>query len=327
MDIFGRSRIRHLVRDLYRAILGREPDSDGARAYESLIRKIGPERAIPKMLKAFLRSAEYRERADALAVSHINTTLALQGDRLINGRPVGHLVSLGSFCLPSLIFRDNGLRRYSLPFDWIFSTPQMVRDCLADDFAMFLDRRHYRSISHQRKDPGAEHEFYRERYGLPGLFAHRDPTQEPDYLYLTRCVTRFRQLLRSEDAKSFVLIGRANHDLANEFPRLLEALGRATTNFALLCIELLDPTEPGLSALVPVARTGDHALYRFTPSSYNAEGGFLPDKLDEWTLLRLVYRYKLDLKDSPWNSGESPLPTQLGREESSDTQEPEHALP
>jgi hypothetical protein len=327
MEIFSRSRIRHLVRDLYRAILGREPDSDGARAYEALIRKIGPERAIPRMLKAFLGSAEYRERADALAVSHINTTLALRGDQLINGRPVGHLVSLGSFCLPSLIFRDNGLRRYSLPFDWIFSTPQMVRDCLADDFAMFLDRRHYRSISHQRKEPGAEHEFYRERYGLPALFAHRDPTQEPDYLYLTRCVTRFRQLLHSEEPKLFLLIGRANHDLANEFPLLLEALGRATTNFVLLCIELLDPTEPGLSALVPVARTGDHALHRFTPSSYNAEGGFLPDKLDEWTLLRLVYRYKLELKDSPWSGGESPLPAQLALEESSDSQEPEHALP
>jgi hypothetical protein len=109
MEIFGRSRIRHLVRDLYRAILGREPDPYGARAYESLIRKLGPERAIPKMLKAFRRSEEYRGRADALAISYINTTLASQGDQLINGLPVGHLVSLGSFCLPSLIFRDGGL--------------------------------------------------------------------------------------------------------------------------------------------------------------------------------------------------------------------------
>jgi len=235
-----------------------------------------------------------------LAVSHINTTLSSQGDQLVNGRPVGHLVSLGSFCLPSLIFRDNGLRRYSLPFDWIFSTPQMVRDCLADDFAVFLDRRHYRSVSHQSRDPAAEHELYRERYGLPALFAHRDPTQEPDYLYFTRCVARFRQLLRSEDAKSFVLIGRANHDLVNEFPRLLEALGRATTNFALLCIELLDPVEPGLSTIVPLIRTGNHSLHRFTPSSFSSARTGFPDKLDEWTLLRLVYRYKLALRDSPW---------------------------
>jgi hypothetical protein len=327
MQIFARSRTRQLVRDLYRAILGREADSEGARVYESLIRRIGPERAIPRMLRAFLRSAEYRRRADALAISHINTTLASQGDQLINGQPVSHLVSLGSFCLPALIFRDNGLRRYSLPFDWIFSTPRMVRDCLTDDFKEFLDRQHYRSVSQQRKEPGAEHELYRERYNLPTLFAHRDPTHETDYLYLTRCVTRFRQLMHSEDAKLFLLIQRANHDLTNEFPLLVEALSGTTTNFDLLCIELLDPTERGLSALVPVARTGNHALYRFTPSSYNAQGGFLPDKLDEWTLLRLVYRYKLTLKDSPWLGSEPPEPGQLAPEESSDSEEPEHALP
>jgi Putative papain-like cysteine peptidase (DUF1796) len=325
MQIFARIRARHLVRDLYKAILGREPDSEGARAYESLIRKIGPERAIPKMLRAFRRSAEYSKRADALAVSHINATLASQGNQLINGYPVGHLVSLGSFCLPGLIFRDNGLRRYSLPFDWIFSTPPMVRDCLADDFSAFLDRRYYRSVSHERKEPGAEHELYKARYDLPTLFAHRDPTREADYLHLTRCVARFRQLMRSEDAKLILIIGRENHDLTKEFPLLLEAITRTTTNFVLLGVELLNPTEPGLSALVPLARTGNHALYRFTPSSYNAIGGFLPDKLDEWTLLRLIYRYQLALKDSPWTEGEPSQPVQHVLSDSIGSREPEHA--
>lgn len=327
MQVFARSRTRRLIRDLYRAILGREPDSEGAHAYESLISKIGTERAVPKILRAFLGSAEYRQRADALAVSYINTVLASQGDQLINGRPVSHLVSLGSFCLPGLIFRDNGLRRYSLPFDWIFSTPQMVRDCLADDFATFLDRNHYRSISQHRTEPGAEHELYRERYDLPALFAHRDPTLDADYLYFTRCVTRFRQILRGEDAKLFLLIGRVNHNLPHEFPLLLEVLERATTNFVLLCIELLDPLEPGMSGLVPVVKMGNHALHRFTPSSYNAAGGFLPERLDEWTVLRLVYRYKLDLKDSPWG-GEKPTdPAQLAAEESFDDTEPERIPP
>lgn len=327
MQVFARSRARRLIRDLYRAILGREPDSEGARAYESLIDKVGTERAVPKILQAFLRSAEYRERADALAVSHINTTLASLGDQLINGRPVAHLVSLGSFCLPGLIFRDNGLRRYSLPFDWIFSTPQMVRDCLADDFATFLDRDHYRSISQDRTEPGAEHELYRERYDLPSLFAHRDPTREADYLYFTRCVTRFRQILRGEDTKLFLLIGRTNHNLPHEFPLLLEALERATTNFVLLGIELLDPVEPGMSSLVPLAKMGNHALHRFTPSSYNAAGGFLPEKLDEWSVLRLVYRYTLDLKDSPWGDEKPSEPAQLAAEESIDDGEPQHLLP
>ncbi len=327
MQIFGRARAKHIVRDLYWAILGREPDSEGARTYENLIRRIGPERAIRAMLKAFRKSAEYSERAAALAASHVNTTLALQGHELIHGRPVGHLVSLGSFCLPGMILRDNGLRRYSLPFDWVFSTPQMVRDCLADDFAAFLDRRYHRSISHDRSEPGAEHDLFRERYGLTQLFAHHDPTREADYLHFTRCVGRFRQLMRSDDAKLFLIIGRASHNLQNEFALLLEALARATTNFALLGVDLLDPTEPGLSAVVPVAKMGHHALYRFTPSSFNPVGVFLPDKLDEWTLLRLVYRYKLALKSSPWSEGESPQPTQQGFQEADHSLEPEHALP
>lgn len=307
MEIVRRRRAKQLVRDLYRAILGREPDRAGARTYEVLIRRLGPERGLPRTLKALTGSEEYRRRADALAVSHVNSVLASRGDELINGRPVAHIASLGSFCLPGIIFRNNGLRRYSLPFDWIFSTPAMVRDCIADDFATFLDRRHHRSIDAHRRDPGAEHDFYRERYGLPGLFAHRDPTRDCDYLYFVRCVTRFRQLLQSDDGKLFLLIGRAHHNLVNEFPLILHALSSATTNFVLLCVELHDPTERGVTSIVPVMRDGAHEFHRFTPSSYDAQAGYLPDRVDEWTLLRLVYRYKLCLKDSssPIRRGDS----------------------
>jgi hypothetical protein len=326
MEITGRSRIKGLVRDLYRAFLGREPDTDGARTYEALIRKLGADRAIPKMIKAFLSSREYRERADAATASHVNATLVSQGgDQFVSGMPVGHLVPLGTFCLPSIVFRDAGLRRYSLPFDWIFSTPQMIRDCLADDFTTFLDRRHYQPGDQSSHEPGAEHLLYRERYGLPGLFVHHDPTRERDYLYFVRCVTRFRHLLSSTDAKLFVTIGRPNHDLTNEFPLLVESLSRATTNFALLCVELLDPTERGLSSLVPLARNGEHVLYRFTPSSFNPVGGFLPDKLDEWTLLRLFYRYKLTLRDSPWGGAGSGTPEESSVEEATRVEETQSA--
>jgi Putative papain-like cysteine peptidase (DUF1796) len=332
MEIVRRRKIKHLVRDLYRGLLGREPDAEGARTYESLMFKLGPDRAVPKMLRAFLRSEEYRKREAAMAVSHVNAALASQGDQLIDGHPVNHVVSLGSFCLPGMICQDNGLRRYSLPFDWIFSTPRMVCHCLADDFAVFLDRRHYRPISDPKKndptrDAAADHDFYRERYGIPELFAHRDPTREADYLYYVRCVTRFRQILRTEDTKLFLVIGRAHHDLTNEFPRLVEALTCATTNFALLCIELLDPVERGLSTLVPVTRSGNHVLHRFTPSSFNPVGTFLPDKLDEWSLLRLIYRYKLDLKDSPWIGDESPEADALSAEEFRDDEELQRVLP
>jgi hypothetical protein len=306
MDTFRRRRIKRLVRDLYRSLLGREPDPEGAQTYESLLLRRAPEVALRKMLKAFVRSSEYRQRTARMASAHVNAQLASQGRGLVHGRPVSHLVSLGTFCLPTLIQQDNGLRSYSLPFDWIFSTPQMVCDCLADDFATFLDPRHYRSIQDpKRNDPtsevAADHILYREKYGINGLFAHRDPSRDSDHLYYVRCVNRFRRILRSRDSKLFWIIGRAQHDLPNQFPLLLESLSRVALNFELLGIELLDPTEKGLSSIVPINRHGSHALYRFIPSSFDPVGNFLPEELDQWGLLRLIYRYSLELKDSPWH--------------------------
>jgi Putative papain-like cysteine peptidase (DUF1796) len=299
VEIIRRIRVRRLIRDLYRAVLGREPDPDGRKTYEGLIRRIGAERAVPRMLKAFRTSAEYDARSGALAVSYVNSEMAARGTELIDGGPVAHLTSLGSYCLPGNIMRNHGLRRYSLPFDWIFSSPQMIIDCLTDDFSVFLDRRYYRSISESRWNPGAEHELYLEKYGIPAVFAHRDPTREEDYLYLTRCVGRFRQLLHSRDPKLFLIMGRPNHDLPNGFPQVLEALARVTTSFVLLGIDVLDPTGDGQCALSQIAHIGAHSLYRYLPSSYHAEGAYFPDRIDDWNVLRLVYRYRLALKDSP----------------------------
>lgn len=299
MEIIRRIRVRRLIRDLYRAVLGREPDPDGMQTYESLIRRIGAERAVPKILKAFRSSAEYDARTASLAVSYIDSEMAARGSELVDGRPVAHLASLGSFCLPGNIMRNHGLRRYSLPFDWIFSSPQMLIDCLEDDFAVFLDRRHYRSISESRWNPGAEHDLYREKYGIPAVFAHRDPTRDEDYLYFTRCIARFRQLLRSGDPKLFLIMGRPNHDLPNGFPRVLELLSRMTTSFVLLGIDILDPTGDGLCALTQIAQIGTHSLHRYLPSSYHAEGAYFPDRIDDWNVLRLIYRYRLALVDSP----------------------------
>ena len=36
--------------------------------------------------------------------------------------------------------------RSAMPFDWTFSSPAMVRDCLDDDFRAFLDPREYIAI-------------------------------------------------------------------------------------------------------------------------------------------------------------------------------------
>lgn len=297
MEIIRRIRIRRLIRDLYRTILGRDPDPDGMQTYQGLIQTIGAERAVPRILKAFCASPEYEARTGPLAVAYINSTMAARGTELVRGRSIAHLASLGSFCLPGNVLRNNGLKRYSLPFDWLFSSPQMLIDCLADDFSAFLDRRYYRSISEGRWAPGAEHELYLEKYGIRSVFAHRDPTREEDYLYFTRCVDRFRALLRSADPKLFLIMGRPNHDLPSGFPGVLEQLTKATSDFVLIGVDVLDPTGDGQCALSKIDQVGTHALYRYLPASYDEERAHFPERIDDWTVLRMIYRHRLELKE------------------------------
>ena len=231
----------------------------------------------------------------------IPAILSTYGTELIAGQPVRHLVSLGSLCLPSIVFKNNGLKKYSLPFDWIYSSPAMVIDCLQEDFATFLDRRHYASVTANRPsgEPGADHRFYLDKYGIGDLFAHRDPTEDEDYQYTVRTVERWRTVMRSDDAKLFVLVSRPKHQLPQIFESLVRELEERTRNFAILGIEVESPSgQPAMFSSEPIDKIGQHTLYRFTPSSYDDDRSVFPDKLDEWAFLRMVFRFRLDLRES-----------------------------
>ncbi|HEV7439473.1 MAG TPA: DUF1796 family putative cysteine peptidase, partial [Methylobacterium sp.] len=106
-------------------------------------------------------------------------------------------ISLGTHCHMAQVLKDRGLRTWSGPFDWIFSTPGMVRDCLADDFATLTDRSQLETIPiAERPEPEigrCRHRLYRERYDHPCVFNHHDPaSNEADYAFLTEGVRRFR---------------------------------------------------------------------------------------------------------------------------------------
>lgn len=64
---------------------------------------------------------------------------------------IQHIVRLGVQCLGSFLLKQAGLKRYSGPFDWIFSSVAMVNHCLEDDFKTFLQRSYYRSIPSEER--------------------------------------------------------------------------------------------------------------------------------------------------------------------------------
>lgn len=120
--------------------------------------------------------------------------------------PVNY-ISLGSHCHTAQILKGLGLRTWSAPFDWIFSSPGMVRDCLADDFAELLDRRHYESTPlAERQAPNetrCRHLLYRDRHAIPFVFNHHDPAaSDEDYRFLQAGVRRLRVALDRPDARN-----------------------------------------------------------------------------------------------------------------------------
>ncbi|WP_236960841.1 DUF1796 family putative cysteine peptidase [Methylobacterium durans] len=162
-----------------------------------------------------------------LAAGLLRSLRRVRGDAREPGL-VNH-VSLGSHCHTAQVLKTLGLRTWSGPFDWIFTMPGMVRDCLADDFAALLDRSHYETIPvAERLEPGIQrcrHRLYAERYGLPCVFNHHDPAEsEADYAFLSAGVRRLRSALANRDASNHFWLMTAYEtpaDLANEICDLL----------------------------------------------------------------------------------------------------------
>ncbi|MGC5780146.1 DUF1796 family putative cysteine peptidase [Methylobacterium sp. NFXW15] len=113
---------------------------------------------------------------------------------------MANVISLGCNCQMAHVLKTLDLRTWSGPFDWIFTMPGMVRDCLEDDFATLTDRSQLESIPVPERR-GADiwkgrHRLYRERHGLECVFNHHDPAaDQDDYAFLTEGVRRLRRAL------------------------------------------------------------------------------------------------------------------------------------
>ena len=145
---------------------------------------------------------------------------------------IKHTCSLGPFCHSSQILKQADLKICSYPFDWIFSNFENIMHCLKDDFNMFLDKSYYKSIGYSK----CGHSHYNNQ-----MWWHHNPLyNENDYNYYVGCVKRFKQLLKCEDRKLFIMTF-VNKDTIEESlkQQILEFntdFSKYTTNYTLLVI-------------------------------------------------------------------------------------------
>lgn len=145
---------------------------------------------------------------------------------------IKYVCSLGSLCQSSQILKNNKLKKCSYPFDWIFSNCDIIIHCIENNFDIFLDKSYYISISKNQ----CGHSYYNNK-----MFNHYNPlNNKNDYNYYIRCVNRFKQLLKYEEHKLFIMIfvnmDNINENLNNLIINFNNKFSKYTKNYTLLVI-------------------------------------------------------------------------------------------
>ncbi len=117
-----------------------------------------------------------------------------------------YVVPLGNNCLIASIMDTMGIRGFSMPFDWVFSSLSIIEHSIATDFANWLSIEKLVSQYPRRRCGHLD-------YG-PNFFNHHDPSRHPDRESYKRRIVRFRELTRSNARLDFVTTGSA-YELRN----------------------------------------------------------------------------------------------------------------
>ncbi len=294
---------------IYDVILRRPADPDGLRywvgALSDGIQTRTPADALAGMLSDFLGTQEARRKLTASLAAHPDgiddirradaARAALRAEFLPPARPVPHgIVSLGTHCYAASLLGRFGARDWSGPFDWIFSTPAMVRDSMRDRFDAYLDSTQYRHIPvGERADPDYErvsHTAFEARYDIPSaVFNHTDAHTAEGQDYLRRCVARFEAALDGPKPVQFLQVVPDKPGVADEFDRTLDALSeRCAARPTLVQVIVGERAMDGVGPLTRTLRMVEQGrLLEFRPTSAWGATRFA-DLLDDLMLMRAV---------------------------------------
>ena len=104
---------------------------------------------------------------------------------------INYIIALGCCCNVSYFIKKLSLKRFSLPFDWVFSNCKMIIDILHNNFEDFIDTKYIIGTS--------EHKKYHKI-----MFNHKNMTQKKNIEYYKRCITRFQKVINSSKKKLFI---------------------------------------------------------------------------------------------------------------------------
>lgn len=140
------------------------------------------------------------------------------------------VMSLGTTCLTARLLGEAGARLFASPLDWVFSSPEVAADVIADGGESLLDRQAYIPLAPSSAAEGGTcgHSRYSNMLGRDTFFNHHDPfNSDEDWAYFRRCCTRLRLVLASPCFAVFTIISIQRREPLDE--------ASVQTLFDLLC--------------------------------------------------------------------------------------------
>jgi len=127
-----------------------------------------------------------------------NIYLSNQNDKIF--------ISLGNYCLTSMLLKENKLKYESYPFDWMVSCIDNINDCINNNFNNFLNKKNYINIDNKTKNIKYFSNTNKLFGNLKMDHQHHNLLEENDYNYLYRCVERFNKLNENKKDLIFIMI-------------------------------------------------------------------------------------------------------------------------
>lgn len=288
------------VENLYRVILEREPDQQGLANHVNFLDNVGFEQGVKTLLSAFIQSEEYKNKLiknsdDEIKQKFLNDFVWTQN--LTHKKEINHIISMGDHCLTSFLLKKYKLKKYSLPFDWIFSNIDAVLHSIEDDFNIFLDKQYYEKIISIAKEEVSHHHYYEDEFQVRSpMFNHLDVTSEEGYQYTLRSVQRFRRVLASEEAKLFIYIARPEEEVEDKLAHTVELLSKYTCNFQVIFIKLGNASQKFNEFQLTSKVLNEHKYYDYQPVSQE-NGVDFADPFDDVILLRILNEFNFKLNN------------------------------
>lgn len=199
-------------------------------------------------------------------------------------------ISLGENCSSAWYLKQLGLKTVSNPFDWVFSSPDIILDCVNDNFKRYLDKS---LIVPAQDNLSAGHAIYHRDF-----FNHRNPLKsDEDYQYYQRCCERFLASLTSQVTPCYLITlinePTKRRQWAQGFtPHFPMPINQSLSSISTL-ITTLQHKNPSARFIVIDHYTNSEKLTKVDVSSENvffiefhakgkSSGVFYPDHLDDF---------------------------------------------